>query len=93
MATLQTEDKKVTGINFNKPRLEMTNENLDSATKIVREKLENGEKFNMNQLIEVLEEHDYSEAVARYLFWRLSESGAAKINSTWELEKKIENRV
>ena len=64
----------------------MSNENLDSAEKLIVEELKQ-RTMNMNELIEFLRSHNYEEGIARYLFWRLPELGMAKINSHWHLEK------
>jgi hypothetical protein len=74
-------------IEFNKIPKQMSNANLDSAEQMVIPLLEAGQTFTMMQLIKLLEENDYSESIARYLFWRMNERGKAKINMNWAIEK------
>lgn len=65
----------------------MSNANLQSAENIVLPLIEAGQTFTINQLIELLKEKDYSEYIARYLFYRLKERGIAKINTEYAIEK------
>jgi hypothetical protein len=74
-------------IDFDRKPFQMSNENLDSATELVYKELKNGKKFTMLDLINFLDEHNYHEAIARYLFWDMSEKGTAKINNRWQIEE------
>jgi hypothetical protein len=65
--------------------LELTNENLDKSQEIALEELKT-RNLSMDELIEFIKSKNYSEPIARELFWRLSEYGLAKINSDWDLE-------
>lgn len=65
--------------------LTLTVENLNKAQEIILQELKN-RNLSMNELIEFIKNQNYSEPIARELFWRLPEYGLAKINSDWDLE-------